>query len=112
MHITRRLTIVLFLVLGLVPLGLSQLLAEVVNREQVQEAFEQTLQEAEDRYRHRAAATATQTRSNRELTQAAKDLATVGKEKRDLRLQLARLEEVLRFTTRSADQLGRDYVRL
>lgn len=102
MHIPRRLTIVLVLLTGLVPLGTVTMLG-TVNRGELEERLQEALEKAKTQYRSRTGLSALRSASDRTAEKTEEKLSALAREKREVRRKLDELLRLFAATKNGAD---------
>ncbi|MEK7591467.1 MAG: peptidoglycan DD-metalloendopeptidase family protein [Patescibacteria group bacterium] len=94
MHILNRIIVCLLLLTALVPLGTFALVA-TGDRERTEDALNEALEEATAKYRYRTGLSATRSATQKKITKTKNALTNLSREKRELRLKLAALREMM-----------------
>src|SRR3989344_4095714 len=104
MHILNRILTCLVLFIALVPLGTYALIS-TEDRDRTEEALNQALEEANAKYRYRTGLTATQSASKKTIEKSKNLLVNLARQKRELRLKLAALRDLLQGVTNDTGEL-------
>ena len=104
MHILNRILTCLVLFSTLVPLGTYALISNP-DRDRTEEALNEALEEANAKYRYRTGLSATQSASKRTIEKNKDVLVTLARQKRELRLKLAALRDLLQGVTNDTGEL-------
>lgn len=104
MHILNRILTCLVLFVLLVPLGTYALMS-TEDRDRTEEALNQALEEANAKYRYRTGLSATQSASKKTIEKTKDLLVNLARQKRELRLKLAALRDLLQGVQNDTGEL-------